>query len=193
MKYIKLTCAQEYNGLFRSPFIVALVAGYYDSISGAIRIPEFEHAFSHDQRKLVKYLETRLRALDPDSREALEIAVKLDTMRMCPKGVLAVCITAVMSSVVFEFNVLSNLFRRCQVEHALGIFAQAGGALFTRHSNKWTEKVQKYSNFVERKLSLGSMEEIVLEACPLMNSGTTISSISVQVLNDSDDEETLES
>jgi len=106
MRYIKLTCVQEYRGLFRSPYISALIA---DSISGAIRIPEFEPAFSLDQRKLVRYFETRLRALDADSREALEIAVKLDTMRMCPKGALVVCITAVMSSVVFRY-VLSNLF-----------------------------------------------------------------------------------
>lgn len=97
MKYIKLTCAQEYHGLFRSPFILALIAGHYDRISGAVRIPEFERAFSRDEMKLVKNLESRLRALDADSPEALEIAVKLDTMRMCPKGALAVCVTAVMS------------------------------------------------------------------------------------------------
>ena len=97
MKYIKLTCAQEYHGLFRSPFILALIAGHYDNISTAIRIPELERAFSRDERRLVKYLETTLRSLDADSREALEIVVNLDTMRMCPKGALAVCITAVMS------------------------------------------------------------------------------------------------
>ena len=84
---------------------------------------------------------------------------------------------------------LSNLFHRCQVEHALGIFAPAGGALFQRHSNKWTEKVQKYSDFVERMLKPSSMEDIVLKACPFMDPGTNISFISVQVLNDSDDEE----
>jgi hypothetical protein len=97
MRYIKLTCVQEYHGLFRSPFILELIAGYYDAISGAIRIPEFERAFSRDQQKLVNRLENRLRTLDADSREALEIAVKLDTMRMYPKGALALCITAVIS------------------------------------------------------------------------------------------------
>jgi hypothetical protein len=33
------------------------------------------------------------------------------------------------------------------------------------------------------------MADIVLKACPFMDSGTNISSISVQVLNDSDVEE----
>jgi len=97
VKQIKLTCVQEYRGLFRSAFILELIAGHYDAISGAIRIPEFEPAFSRDQQKLVKSLETRLRTMDADSREALEIAVKLDTMRMYPKGALALCITAVIS------------------------------------------------------------------------------------------------
>ena len=97
MRYIKLTCVQEYRGLFRSPFILELIAGHYDAISGAIRIPEFERAFSRDEQKRVNFLETRLRTLDADSQEALEIAVKLDTMRMYPKGALALCITAVIS------------------------------------------------------------------------------------------------
>jgi hypothetical protein len=101
MRYIKLTCVQEYRGLFRSPFILELIAGHYNDISGTIRIPEFEPSFSRDQRKLVNYLETRLRTLDADFREALEIAVKLDTMRMCPKGALALCVTAVMSYCCF--------------------------------------------------------------------------------------------
>lgn len=98
MKYVKLTFAQGCHGLFRSPFILTLIAGHYDRVSGAVRIPEFERAFSRDEKKLVKDLETRLRALDANSPDALEIAVKLDTMRMCPKAALAVCITAVMSS-----------------------------------------------------------------------------------------------
>ncbi|KAF8499774.1 hypothetical protein F5888DRAFT_111124 [Russula emetica] len=141
------------HGLFRSPFILKLIAGHYDSISGAIRIPEFERAFSRDQQKLVKNLETILRTLDADSWEALEIAVKLDTMRMYPKGALALCVTA--------------------VEHALGIFAPAGGALFARHSDKYIEKVQKYSDIIERKLRPGSMEDIVLKACPFMGASTS--------------------
>jgi hypothetical protein len=84
---------------------------------------------------------------------------------------------------------LSNLFHHCQVERALGIFAPAGGAFFARHTNKWTEKVQKYSDTIERKLRPSSMEDIVLKACPFMDAGTNILSISVQVLNESDDEE----
>ena len=96
MRFIKLTCIQKYHGLFRSSFILKLIAGHYDNISSAIRIPEFERAFSRDQRKLVNSLETRLKTLDADSQEALEIAVKLDTMRMYPMGALALCITAVM-------------------------------------------------------------------------------------------------
>lgn len=87
--------------MFRSPFILELIAGHYSAISGAIRIPEFERAFSRDQQKLVNSLETRLRTLDADSQEALGIAVKLDTMRMCPKGALALCITAVISYCCF--------------------------------------------------------------------------------------------
>jgi hypothetical protein len=84
---------------------------------------------------------------------------------------------------------LSNLFHHCQVEHALGIFAPAGGALFASYSNKWTEKARKYSDIIERRLRPGSMEDIVLKACPFMDAGTNISTISVQVLHDSDDEE----
>ena len=95
MRYIKLTCIQKYRGLFRSSFILELIAGHYDAISGAIRIPEFEPAFSRDQQKLINSLKTRLRTLDADSQEALEIAVRLDTMRMYPRGALAFCITAV--------------------------------------------------------------------------------------------------
>lgn len=106
MKYPKLTCVQEYRGLFRSSFILELIAGHYDSISGAIRIPEFERTFSRDQQKLVKSLVTRLRTLDADSREALEIAVKLDVMRMYPRGALALCIMAVIPYVVFKSNVV---------------------------------------------------------------------------------------
>jgi hypothetical protein len=101
MKYIKLICVQEKRGLFRSAFILELIAGHYDSISGAIRIPEFESAFSHDQQKLVNFLEARLRTMDADSWEALEIAVKLDTMRMYPKGALGLCITAVIPCCCF--------------------------------------------------------------------------------------------
>jgi hypothetical protein len=88
--------------------------------------------------------------------------------------------------------VLSNLFHHCQVERALGVFAPAGGAFFSghKHRNKWIEKVQKYSDIIERKLRPGSMEDIVLRACPFMDAGTFISSISLQVINDLDDEET---
>lgn len=87
--------------MFRSEFILELIAGHYDAISGAIRIPEFERTFSRDQQKLINSLETKLRTLDADSPEALEIAVKLDTMRMYPKGALALCITAVISYCCF--------------------------------------------------------------------------------------------
>jgi hypothetical protein len=85
--------------------------------------------------------------------------------------------------------VLSNLFHHHQVEHALGVYAPGGGAFFTRHSNKWTEKVQKYSDILEQKLQPGSMEDIVLKACPFMDASTNISSISVQVLHDLDDDD----
>jgi len=86
--------------------------------------------------------------------------------------------------------VLSNLFYHCKVERALGVFAPAGGAFFSgpKH-HRWIKKVQKYSDYIERKLRPGLMEDIVLRACPLMDTSTNISSISVQVLNDSDDEE----
>lgn len=191
MRYIKLTCVQEYRGLFRSSFILELIAGHYDSISGAIRIPEFEHAFSRDQQKLVESLVTRLRTLDADSPEALEIAVKLDVTRMYPGGALALCIAAVIPHVVFKSNVLSNLLHRCQVERALSYFAPAGGACFAhaKYSNKRIENLQRYSDTIKRKLRPGSMEDIVLKACPFMDARTNILSISVQVFNDSDDEE----
>jgi hypothetical protein len=84
---------------------------------------------------------------------------------------------------------LINLLHHCQVEHALGIFAPEEGAMFLSYSDKWIEKVQKNSDIIERKLRPGSMEDIVLKACPFMYASTNISSISVQVLHDSDDEE----
>ena len=86
---------------------------------------------------------------------------------------------------------LSNLSHHCQVERALGVFAPAGGAFFSgdKHDTKWIEKIQKYRDIIEQKLRPGSVEDIVLKACPFMDAGTNISSISVQVLNVSDDEE----
>jgi hypothetical protein len=71
------------------------LAGHYDSISGAIRIPEFEPAFSHESLALINSLEAELYGLDADDPRALETAVKLETMRTCPKGALALCIVAV--------------------------------------------------------------------------------------------------
>ncbi len=96
--------------------------------------------------------------------------------------------------VVFKSNVLSNLFHHCQVERALGVFAPAGSAFFSghKHENKWIEKVQKYMDHIERKLRSATVEDIVLKACPFMDAGTNISSISVQVLNGSDDEESTD-
>jgi hypothetical protein len=90
--------------------------------------------------------------------------------------------------------VLSNLFHHCQVERALGVFAPAGGAFFSghKHDKKCIAKIQKYIDFLERKFRPGLMEDIVLKACPLMDAGTNISSISVQVLNDSDYEESTD-
>ena len=84
---------------------------------------------------------------------------------------------------------LSNLFHHCHVEHALGLFAPGGGAPFQWNSYEWSEKVQKHSDIIEWRLRPDSMEGIVLKACPFMDSGTNISSILVQVLRDSDDEE----
>lgn len=89
---------------------------------------------------------------------------------------------------------LSNLFHHCQVERALGVFAPAGGAFFSghKHDKKWIGKVQKYSDFIEQKLQPGKMEDIVLKAIPFMDASTNISSISVQVLHDSADEESTD-
>lgn len=86
---------------------------------------------------------------------------------------------------------LSNLFHRCQVERALGVFAPAGGAYFAhaKYSNIRIEKVQRYSDTIKRKLRPDLMEDIVLKACPFMDPSSNILSISVQVLNDSDDGE----
>lgn len=86
---------QEYRGLCRSPWILRLFAGHYDSTSGAIRIPEFEPASSRENQALINSLETKLRGLEADEPEALETAIKLETMRMYAKGALALCIVAV--------------------------------------------------------------------------------------------------
>jgi hypothetical protein len=71
---------------------------------------------------------------------------------------------------------------------------RAGGAFFSghKHDKKCIAKIQKYIDFLERKFRPGLMEDIVLKACPLMDAGTNISSISVQVLNDSDYEESTD-
>lgn len=81
---------------------------------------------------------------------------------------------------------LSYLFHNCQVERALGVFAPAGGAFFSghRHTKIWIEKLQKYVDTIQRKLRPGSVEDIVLKACPFMDASTNISSISVQALHD---------
>jgi hypothetical protein len=85
---------KEYRGLFRSPWILQLFAGHYDSISGAVRVLEFE-SIARDQQILADSLETNMKHLDEDSQEALQIAVKLNVMRMYPKGALALCTAAV--------------------------------------------------------------------------------------------------
>ena len=74
-----------------------LFAGHYDSISGAIRVPALEPTFSRDQLAIVDELEGELKDLDPDSEEALTVAVKLDVMQMYPMGALAICTVAVIS------------------------------------------------------------------------------------------------
>ena len=79
----------------RSPWILRLLAGHYDSTSGAIRVPEFEPTFTREDLALINSLETKLCGLEADKPEALEITVKLETMRMYPKGALALCIVAV--------------------------------------------------------------------------------------------------
>jgi hypothetical protein len=72
-----------------------LFASHYDSISGAIRIPALEPTFSDDQLAAVNALEDELKGLEPDSEEAIVVAVKLDVMRMYPMGALAICAVAV--------------------------------------------------------------------------------------------------
>jgi hypothetical protein len=46
-------------------------------------------------KALINALEDKLKGLDPDSKEAIRVAVKLDVMWMCLIGVLAICIKAV--------------------------------------------------------------------------------------------------
>jgi len=75
---------QDYHGLCRSPWILQLFARHYDSITGAIRIPEFEPALSHEDLALIGSLKTKLRGLEADNPKALESAIKLEMMRMYP-------------------------------------------------------------------------------------------------------------
>ncbi|KAI0302275.1 hypothetical protein BC826DRAFT_966257 [Russula brevipes] len=156
---------KEYRGLFRSPWILQLFAGHYDSISGAVRVLEFE-SVTHDQQILADSLETNLRPLDEDSQEALQIAIKLDIMRMYPKGALALCAAA--------------------VERALGIFASEGDASTLSFNKRWNKQVQKFREIIERKLQVGSMEDIVLKACPYMKPGTKLSSFALLNADDND-------
>ncbi|KAI0276550.1 hypothetical protein BC826DRAFT_1192694 [Russula brevipes] len=169
--YVDTTGASqtEYRGLFRSPWILHLFAGHYDSISGAIRVPGIEPLYSQDQQSLMSSLESELKTLDGDSQGALKIAIKLDTMQMYPKGALALCAVA--------------------VERALGIFAMPGNdsssATFNR---RWNKQVRKYREIIDRKLQPGSMEDIVLRAYPLMKA-STIFSPSIVVIGGLDDDD----
>ena len=86
---------QDFHGLCRSPWILQLFAGHYDSTSGAIRIPDFEPAFSREKLALINSLEMELNGLEAENSKALEIAVKIDMIRMWPKGALALCMAAV--------------------------------------------------------------------------------------------------
>jgi len=79
--------------LFQSPWILQLLAGHYDNISGAIRILELEQIyFDKDDQALVNSLKIELATLHPGSKKALEVAIKLDIMRMYPRGALALCV-----------------------------------------------------------------------------------------------------
>jgi hypothetical protein len=48
-------------------------------------------------KALINALEDELKGLDPDSEEAVRVAVKLDVMQMCLMGALAICIMVVTS------------------------------------------------------------------------------------------------
>jgi hypothetical protein len=89
------------------PWILQLFASYYDSISGAIRVPDLKPTFSHDQLAHINTLESGLKSFDPDSEEALAVAVKLDMMRMYPMGALAICTVAVF---IFLLSCKSSIF-----------------------------------------------------------------------------------
>ena len=73
-----------------------LLASHYDSISGAIRVPALEPTFSGDQLALIDELKGELKELGSDPKEALKVAVKLDTIWMYPMGALAICTVVVI-------------------------------------------------------------------------------------------------
>ena len=183
---------KEYGGLFRSPWILQLLAGHYDSISGAIRIPELEQIYSdEDDQALVNSLEIELATLHPGSKEALEVAIKLDIMRMYPRGALALCVIAVSFynlSRERHFSNLSYCRYQFQVECALEIFTVSDNLSLATFSEKWNKQKKKYQRVIDTKLRMSSMEEIVLKACRYMKADTRIST-AIAVLGDLDDEE----
>ena len=171
---------QEYRGIFRSPWILQLLASHYDSISGAIRVPVLEPPFPSDQLTRIDTLEGKLKNLDADSEEALATAIKIDMMRMYPMGALAICTVAVILLFTCDQYVfLLVLFCECQVERAITLIAapadNASAASADTFSRKWNKLVRKYREIIKTKLQDGSMEDIVLKACRYMKDGTNIS------------------
>ena len=91
------------------PWILQLLAGHYNSISGTIRIPELESIYYSAEEQA--FLEIKLACLGLGSKEALKVAIKLDVMQMYPRGALALCIIAVL----FYNCLATNIFLICLI------------------------------------------------------------------------------
>jgi len=100
---------KEYCGLFYLLWILQLLAGHYNSILDAIRIPELESIYYSAEEQAS--LKIKLARLGLGSKEALKVAIKLNVMRMYPRGALALCII-----VVLFYNCLAtNIFLICLI------------------------------------------------------------------------------
>jgi len=76
------------------------------------------------------------------------------------------------------------------VEHALGTFipSEDDGNPANFNHKSWNKQVRRYCGVIESKFQSGSMEDIVLKACPFMKS-TTIPAMFVALSTNVDDEE----
>jgi len=159
MGYMELTCVQKYRVLVAAQTLSRAQSGSRNSSAHCLVINRSSSI-----------------TLRPDSREALETAVKTRHYA----GVSYCCL---------KFNVLSNRFHHCQVESALGISAPAEGACTLRGTAKNIPKI--FRNIVTSLSGSSSLARCCVESMSLDGYHTNISSFTVQVLNDSDDRDLL--